>query len=230
MFKRFLLIINMLLLVPTIIYPTMTQEMLCEICKSSKKIDSSFKDINSLSQKNQIAKCIKAIDELITLTKSELKENKLRDKFMSFLWAIKGDGHCTLKNYTQALSDCDTALIIDKDNGVAYYTKARIYSVLGDEKMSAIFLKTATEKGFLLSNDNANFDNNSSIIPWRRIAIAIITAIVVTATLQPQLEHQRKMEVHQRKMDTLRAELEEQCVRDCLALGRGGFFPDVLRY
>lgn len=183
MLKRFLLALNVILMVPLSSYATMTQEMLHTIFKTNKKVDNCFKELESLSKKNKFSECIQAIDKLIAIATNELKDKKLKDKFVSFLWAIRGDGHCTLKKYTQALKDCDTALTIDKDNGVAYYTKARIHLAFGDKKSSDACLKTATAKGFVVPADKANSNNTN--LWYTSLITGISIGIIVMAASRP---------------------------------------------
>jgi len=152
MFKRFLLALTMLT-ATAMSYATITREEISEIDKKSKKMRQFLDEVVKLSKDKHYAEGIKLIDKRINLVKKEIKDKKLKDKLVSFMLSLRGEFNYFLRNYDEAISDCGAALLIDENNGIAYYIKGHAYAEKGNQSMAILCIRKAANLGLQQAQD-----------------------------------------------------------------------------
>lgn len=152
--KTFVLILCLITNYALASIPVNFESMFGEANKKSRKI-REYKSGLPEGEKTP-AQLIQIATDYMKLSNEELKDDvTFKKKFDSFLFSLRALCHYFQKEYPEAFSDCDCALLSDENNAHAYYVKGLIYFAWRNDRIGITCMKIASSKGYAPAHEIA---------------------------------------------------------------------------
>lgn len=109
---------------------------------------NDFKKIIGFTKHKKYKECIEVIDRMMKIELNIDKGESTSDFIMAMFWVMRAECNCPLKNYEQALRECENSIMLKGDSGYVYYVKALAWSGLDNENMAKACIRISAKNDF----------------------------------------------------------------------------------